>query len=142
MTRNFWIGVLVGMLALTASGCANVALSPTGTSAPSRGGSITIESVHVAPGDRIVFAGRSTLPGGMCLQTQLYADGDPEVWWPVDTCVAVQNGAWRIVVPLGEGEAPGELDPTVEYTLHAWQQDDPSVEAEVFWFDLAGPPEE
>jgi hypothetical protein len=53
--------------------------------------------------------------------------------------VPVQDGAWRIVVPLdGEG-APGELDPAVQYMLRAWAQDNPSIEA-VFWFDLAGPP--
>jgi len=53
--------------------------------------------------------------------------------------VPIQDGAWRIAVPLSEEGAPDELDPAVQYMLRAWAQDDPSIEA-VFWFDLTGPP--
>jgi hypothetical protein len=101
-------------------------------------GSITITSVQVVSG-RVVFAGRSTLPSGICIQTQLLADDDYEAWWPADTCAAVQDGTWQIVVSLGAGKAPSELDSSAQYMLRAWQQDDPTIEA-VFWFDLTGPP--
>jgi hypothetical protein len=106
--------------------------------APEAGGNITIESIQVVSG-HVIFTGQSTLPDGTCLQTQLFADGEPEAWWPSESCVPVQDGAWRIVVPLdGEG-ASGELDPAVQYMLRARAQDNPSIEA-VFWFDLSGPP--
>jgi len=103
------------------------------------GGSITIERVQTASDQQIIFAGRSTLPEGTCLQTQLFADGEPEAWWPSKACVPVQDGsAWQIVVPLAKGEAPEALDPGVQYMLRVWQED-LLIEA-VFWFDLAGPP--
>ncbi len=102
-------------------------------------GIITIESVQVVSGQQVTFEGKSTLPQDTCVQTQLLADGDPVAWWPADTWVTVQDGTWQFTVPLGEGETPEKLDPSVQYRLHAWQQDDPSVES-VFWFDLAGPP--
>lgn len=103
-------------------------------------GEITIEGVQVHSGNSIAFTGRSTLPEGTCLQTELVADGERESWWPVEDCVPVGgDGTWTIVVPLGEGGAPDELDPTVQYELRAWQQSDPTMQA-VFWFDLAGPP--
>ena len=106
--------------------------------APKAGGNITIESVQVVSG-QVIFTGQSTLLDGTYLKTQLFADSGPEAWWPSDSCVPVQDGAWRIAVPLdGEG-APGELDPALQYMLRAWAQDHPSIEA-VFWFDLAGPP--
>jgi hypothetical protein len=124
----------VGAIALIA------ALGLTGCSllAPEASGNITIESVQVVSG-QVIFTGQSTLPNGTCLQTQLFADGEPKAWWPSESCVPVHDGAWQIVVPLdGEG-APGKLDPAVQYMLRAWAQDNPSIEA-VFWFDLAGPP--
>lgn len=99
---------------------------------------ITVNSVHV-DSDSVAFAGQSNLPNGTCLETQLYADGDPETWWPMDTCVVVQDGAWQITVPLGEEGAPDKLDPTVEYRVRVWQRDNPAIES-VFYFDLAGPP--
>jgi hypothetical protein len=97
--------------------------------------------VHINSG-RIVFTGQSTLPEGTCLQTQLFANESPVTWWPKDTCAVVQDGRWRLVVLLGAGGAPGELDPAFDYTLRTWQRDDPSIEAEIFWFELRGPPPE
>jgi hypothetical protein len=124
----------VGAMALIAA----LGMTNCSVLAPKASGNITIESIQVVSG-QVIFAGQSTLPDRTYVQTQLFADGGPETWWPSDSCVPVQDGAWRITVPLdGEG-APGELDPAVQYMLRAWQQDDPSIEA-VFWFDLAGPP--
>ncbi len=107
---------------------------------PRAADSVTVESVHVSRG-RLAFSGKSTLPDGTCLQNQLFADGIPVPWWPTDTCATVQNGTWQMAVRLGEGGTPDELDATVEYTLRAWQRDNPAIAAEIFPFDLAGPAE-
>jgi len=102
-------------------------------------GRITIEEVQVTAGKQIVVRGRSTLPDGICLGSELWANGENQVWWPEDTCVAVENGAWQLVVPLGTGEAPAELDRSAQYMLRAFQQNGPNI-VTVFPFDLAGPP--
>ena len=124
----------LGAMALSAA----LGMTSCSVLAPKASGNITIESIQVVSG-QVIFTGQSTLPDGTYVQTQLFADGEPETWWPSESCVPVQDGAWWIVVPLdGEG-APGELDPAVQYMLRAWAQDNPSIEV-AFWFDLAGPP--
>jgi hypothetical protein len=102
-------------------------------------GRITIEEVQVTAGEQIVVRGRSTLPDGTCLGSELWANGENQAWWPGDACVAVENGAWQLVVALGTGEAPAELDPSVQYMLRAFQHNGPNI-VSVFPFDLAGPP--
>jgi hypothetical protein len=102
-------------------------------------GSITIEGVQVTAGEQIVVHGRSTLPGGTCLGSELWADGEVQAWWPGDPCVAVENGTWQMVIRLGEGEVPAELDRSAQYMLRVFQQNGPNIVA-VFAFDLAGPP--
>jgi hypothetical protein len=103
---------------------------------------LVIEGVHVELGE-IAFRGRTLLPDGTCLLSQLYVDvnvDDQSVpWWPAETCIRVQEGQWEIGVPLGKDGAPKELDSLIQYKLVVWSQDDPSVESE-FWFDLSGPP--
>jgi hypothetical protein len=102
-------------------------------------GSITIEGVRVTAGQQIVVRGRSTLPDGTCLGSELWAGGENQTWWPGDACVGVQNGTWQIVVRLGTGEVPAELDRTAQYMLRVYQQGGPNIVA-VFAFDLTGPP--
>ncbi len=102
-------------------------------------GSITIEEVEVKAGEQVVVRGRSTLPDGTCLGSELWADGENQPWWPGDACVPVENGAWQMVVRLGTGGVPAELDPSVQYMIRAYQQNGPNIVA-VFPFDLAGPP--
>jgi hypothetical protein len=114
-----------------------VVFVPEETQAPQ--GSLTIEGVQVTAGEEIVVHGRSTLPDGTCLGSELWADGELQAWWPGDACVAVENGAWQMVVRLGEGEVPAELDRAAQYMLKAYQQNGPDIAA-VFAFDLAGPP--
>lgn len=101
---------------------------------------ITVTEVGISPGGRILFRGGSTLPNGTCLLTQLSSRDKPVVWWPLDQCATVQGGRWQISVPLGEGEAPVELDATKSYELFVWQRDHPAVRSENFIFDVAGPP--
>jgi hypothetical protein len=102
-------------------------------------GSITIEGVQVTDGESIAVHGQSTLPDGTCLGTELWADGVLQTWWPGETCVPVQDGAWQLSVPLGRDGVPVELEDTAQYVVRAYQQDGPNIVA-VFPFDLAGPP--
>lgn len=99
---------------------------------------IDVFSVDVASG-QIRFEGSSSMPDGTCLQSHLLADEQPVSWWPTG-CIGVQGGSWELVVPLGVGGAPRELDVTKEYALSAWAQIDPTVISEPFYFDLEGPP--
>jgi hypothetical protein len=99
---------------------------------------ITIERAQVTP-THIVISGRSTLPNGTYLQTRLLMDGQRADWWPADQAVKVKNGLWRSTVALGEDDTSTSLDTSALYTLRAQQQDDPSIESEPLYFDLAGP---
>ena len=102
-------------------------------------GSVSITGVQVIAGERIIVRGRSTLPNGTCLETELYADGGLQSWWPAKTCVPVEDGTWQVSVPLGEGEAPVEVEAAIQYVVRAYQQDGPDI-VSVFAFDVAGPP--
>lgn len=101
-------------------------------------GNITIEAVQV-DGEQITVRGRSTLPDGTCLGSELWAGGELAAWWPADACARVDRGAWQLVVPLGAGQAPAALDPNVQYMLRAFLPGGPDI-ISVFAFDLAGPP--
>lgn len=102
-------------------------------------GSITIEGVQVTAGEQVVVHGQSTLPDATCLGSELWAEGDLQAWWPGETCVPVQDGVWQMIVPLGTGEVPVELDPAAQYMLRVFQQNGPDI-VSVFAFDLSGPP--
>jgi inhibitor of cysteine peptidase len=103
-------------------------------------GTISTESVQVAPGSHVQFEGRSSLPDGTRLQAQLSADGAPLSWWPEDAAIDVQDGEWQLRVPLGEAGAPQELSAEAQYILRVWARGNPEVEAKPFPFDVAGPP--
>lgn len=103
-------------------------------------GGITIEGVQVTAGEQIIVRGRSTLPDGTCLGSELWADGENQAWWPGEACVPVEIGAWEMVVRLRTGGVPAELDTSVQYMLRVYQHNGPNIVA-VFPFDLAGPPE-
>lgn len=102
-------------------------------------GSITISGVEVARSERVTVHGTSTLPQGTCLGSELWADGEPQNWWPSEVCVPVQDGAWALTVPLDQDGAPAELDPSAQYMVRVYQQGGPNT-VSVFAFDLAGPP--
>jgi hypothetical protein len=97
-----------------------------------------IVSVEVG-GGQVEVRGRSTLPDGTCLATELWSGGEAAEWWPVDQCAVVANGGWKMTVALGVGEAPSVLDPTLHYVLGAWHPGG-SNNVYTFPFDLAGPP--
>ena len=141
--------LLVVVLALCVGGCTE-APGPAGTipdpAAPTpksgaapEGALLSTENARVAAGEHIVFSGRSTLPEGSRLRTQLLADGEPESWWPSDAWVVVRNGSWQLTVPLGNGSAPTTLDPETQYSFRVWHEDGSPV-APDFHFDLLPPP--
>ncbi len=101
--------------------------------------SIVIEAVRVTARGSILFAGTSILPDGTCLRTRLLADGEAVAWWPT-TCATVRGGKWEMVVALGSGSAPTELDKDTSYQLRAWPDGDEAQQAEPFEFDLTTPP--
>ena len=97
-------------------------------------GRIAVTSVQ-AEDETARFAGTSTLPEGTCLQTQLFAEGVPESWWPIDTCVPVTEGTWAIEVAL---DMP--LDHARDYTFRAWAFDNPAIQSESYWVQVVAPP--
>ena len=107
---------------------------PAALPAHESGGMMSVEQVDVLPGRLITVWGRSTLPQGTWIETQLLADGEPVPWWPTSFWVAVrEDGRWGISVYLGKQTAADELDPSSSYALRAWPEADPGLEA-VFWF--------
>ena len=108
--------------------------------ASDRDGRVVVESVQVVAGQSVTVRGRSKLPTGICLQTQLYGDGALVNWWPARNCVQIDNGVWRITVPLGVGDAPEQLNRKIKYSVRARLQDQSPIESQVFAFDLASPP--
>ena len=95
--------------------------------------------VQMTAGEQIAVRGQSTLPEGTCLGSELWADGELQAWWPAETCVPVESGAWQMAIQLGTSEVPAELDPSAQYMLRVYQQNGPDI-VSVFPFDLAGPP--
>lgn len=100
---------------------------------------ISANRVHIEKGEYILFSGHSQLPEGTYLQTQLYADDEPEEWWPGERYIEVENGSWQITVRLGENGVPDALLVGPGYFFKVWEKDDPSVWGGIP-FDLVGPP--
>jgi len=101
----------------------------------SSSGDIAIESVNVTA-ERVSVRGTSSLPEGTCLNTELWADGAPLAWWPVDTCAKVKSGDWMLEVPLDADQA---LEAGVQYMVRAYLPGGPNI-VSTFPFDLSGPP--
>lgn len=100
---------------------------------------ITAIRVHIEKGEYILFSGHSILLDGTLLQSQFYADDEPEEWWPGERYIEVQNGSWQITVRLGENGAPDALLVGPRYFFKVWEKDNPSVWGGIP-FDLVGPP--
>jgi hypothetical protein len=145
LMRSLGFGVVLLALLLAACGAPGAgddgsATDKPPTEVPPAPGTIETAGVRAVPGSHIAFEGRSSLPDGTVLRTQLSADDAPVAWWPEEMDVVVEGGQWRVRVPLGEGGAPEALSAEKEYALRVWQRDNPAVEAAPFPFDLAGPP--
>ena len=111
-----------------------VAPTPPAPTPPQSPALLSIQGVRV-DGRQVVVHGHGTLPDGACVYTQLLAKGEPQTWWPTETCAIVQDKAWQIEVAA----LPEPLSREAQYMVRAWLRDDPSVET-AFPFDLAGPP--
>ena len=107
---------------------------PEAQSAPSDA-RITVKSVEVSA-TQVVVQGSSSLPEGTCINVELWADGVYQLWWPVDTCVPVEQGNWQLVVVLEDEQT---LQPDVQYMVRAYQPGGPDIVA-TFPFDLNAPP--
>jgi hypothetical protein len=101
-------------------------------------GGITIEGVRVTEGE-ITIRGRSSLPNGTCLGSELWANGKLQAWWPSEAVVELENGHWQLVVERGARGVPAGLDQTAQYVVRVFQQNAPDV-VSVFAFDLSTPP--
>ena len=133
------VGLVLLLGGMLISGCGSTAAHPATDQPPNLTDTVRTTGVQI---DRrqLVFSGRTTLPDGACIQTQLYADEEPAQWWPSETCADLRAGEWQIAAPLGKAGAPDKLDESTQYALHAWASADPTIKAEPFYFDLAGPP--
>jgi hypothetical protein len=103
--------------------------------APPSDGQITIDGVEVTA-EYVAIRGTSTLPDETCINTELWADGVAQPWWPTETCAPVQQGAWMLDVSLEGDQA---LQPGVQYIVRAYQPGGPNIVA-TFPFDLDAPP--
>ncbi len=134
-TSLFLFLLAAGLLA----SCTLPASKPSVTVATRSAPEITIERVQVSQGAGVYVSGRSTLPDGACIKTELLIDGKAADWWPKDVCVTVDAGQWEILAGLGRKGAPERLEPGKEYEIHAWWPEDPNQVSTRFPFDLNGP---
>jgi hypothetical protein len=118
--------------------CTRPASSPPVVYSTSSAPRVIIERVQVNQGAGIYVSGRSTLPDGECVQTELLANSKNVDWWPRDVCVAVDAGRWEILTALGRAGAPERLEPGNAYEVHAWWPKEPSETLTRFPFDLNG----
>jgi len=116
----------------------NAETSPDQSSENASKGAITVEEVQVTEA-QIFIKGRTSLPEGTCLLTELWAAGVPQPWWPDETCICIYEGTWQFAVALGENDAPESLDPDTQYMIRAYEEGGPN-NVSTFPFDLAPPP--
>ncbi len=102
---------------------------------------VNITSVTVERGEQINFSGRTSVPEGECLYSQLYQNETLVEWWPAGKCFPVTGMDWTISVSLGEEGVPEDLDRHAEYTLKVWWPGEPEVASNFFTFDLSSPPQ-
>ena len=99
---------------------------------------LSINTVQIGQ-DQITVSGRSTLPAGTCIYTQLSAEDEALGWWPADSCDELSGGAWQIDVSFGIQGRPDRLDQGAQYTLQAWAEGEPRLEARPFIIELDDP---
>jgi len=132
MRWNMLIGLLILMLAAGSAGPIHAPVHATAAR-------VSVSAVQVSGGRQVQFRGRSTLPDGTIVQTQLFGDGVALEWWPAGEQAVVHDGQWSVRVTLESAGDVSPLDPDVNYTLRAWAADDLALISAAFPFDLAGP---
>jgi hypothetical protein len=128
---------LLAAVLLTA--CTRPASKPSVVYATSSAPRVTVDRVQINQGTGIFVSGRSTLPDGECVKTELRIDKEKAGWWPQDICVAVDTGQWEMLVGLGSKSAPDQLEPGKDYEIHAWWPKNPEQVTTRFPFNLDGP---
>lgn len=127
------IQVLVYTLLLAA--CTRPASRAPAILATDQAPTITIDSVRVDQGEGIFVTGKSTLPEGKCLKTELLINRQATGWWPRDVCIEMdETGQWELLVALGRNGAPAQMQPGQEYELHAWWPEKPDLVTTRFTF--------
>ncbi len=124
---------------LLLAACTRPASIPSIVIATNSTPSITVERVQVDQGAGVFVSGRSNLPNGECLKTELLANKKVVDWWPRDTCIEIDSYQWEMLAALGHNGAPERLDPNAEYEIHAWWPKNPAAVSTRFPFDLNGP---
>lgn len=118
----FFYLVLVGLLAA----CSRPASTQVvGSPAAPGAAAITIEQVQVTQGTGLRVNGTSSLPAGDCFQTGVWINDELAGWWPADVCIEPDGGQWEMVIALGQGDTPTQLDPQSRYEVRAWLPDNP-----------------
>ncbi len=133
------LSTILFLAAVLLTTCTRPASTPPFVSTTSNAPRVTVDQVQVNQGTGIYLSGRSTLPNGECIKTELLEDGKKANWWPVDACVTVDTGNWEMLVGLGRQGAPDHLNPGINYEIHAWWPKNPEQVTTRFPFDLTGP---
>lgn len=123
----------------TLTGCTRSASKANTVYATNPAPSINIDKVVVNENNGIYVTGRSTIPAGECVQTELLSNHTIVKWWPRDVCIQVDAGQWEILVALGQNGAPASLSKNVDYEIHAWWPKKPTQTSANFPFDFNGP---
>lgn len=131
--------ILLLLVAVLLTACTRPASKPPFVYATNSAQRVTVDQVQINQGTGIYVSGRSTLPNGECIKTELLEDGKKANWWPVDACVTVDTGHWEMLVGLGRSGAPGQLKPGIDYEIHVWWPKAPEQVTTRFPFDLTGP---
>jgi hypothetical protein len=132
------IQILFYSLLLTA--CTRPASSPPVILVTENVPTITIDSVRVDQGEGIFITGRSSMPEGKCLKTELLINRQSAGWWPRDVCIEMdETGQWELLVALGRNGAPAQMQPGLEYELHAWWPEKPDLVTTRFPFSPLEP---
>jgi len=130
----------ISLVLIFATGCTRPASKQLVIYATDNAPRIVIDRVQVSEGSGVYISGRSTLPDGECIQTELLENQQVLAWWPRDVCVEIAEGRWEFLTALGRSGAPERLDPDAEYLIHAWWPKQPEAVDAQFPFDLSGPP--
>lgn len=98
---------------------------------------ITLSMVSTNLCGDIAFSGRTQLPDGTLLNSQLFEGVNPVAWWPSDLDIEVKEGEWSVSLHADETGIIHDLSEGPFYTFTIWEKWHPSV-SKTAWFDLLG----
>jgi hypothetical protein len=138
------IALCMTIVVLLCAGCGkltNVAQTPSAdelAAAPDKpdlpsNSRITIGGI-TASDSEIRIHGKSNLPNGTCINTELWSDDMKLAWWPDGKCATINQGNWELTVLL----VSEKLKPDVQYVVHAYQPGSQQNDVTLA-FDISGP---